>query len=189
MLFKDVRLHVSNIWSKTGGWRKKGCFLPPGTHCHPASWSHLSAYFCPCRGCDRACILLLFFKCGFSLKILFIYFLGGKGGREILSTCKRYINWLPLARPQLGNLARNWGMCSDWELNLWPFGSQARAQSTEPCQPGLAAGASCSSSSFNSREEFIDSWLLLRLHTTEKYLQSSLFPTLQPDSVFSQWFF
>ena len=32
--------------------------------------------------------------------------------------------------------AHNPGMCSDWELNWWPFGSQSGTQSTEPHQPG-----------------------------------------------------
>ena len=35
-----------------------------------------------------------------------------------------------------GDLACNPGMCSDWELNRQPFGSQAGTQSTEPHQPG-----------------------------------------------------
>ena len=39
--------------------------------------------------------------------------------------------------PSTGNLAHNPGMCPDWELNWWPFGSQAHAQSTELHQPGL----------------------------------------------------
>ena len=39
--------------------------------------------------------------------------------------------------PPTGNLARNPGMCPDWEQNQRPFGSQAGAQSTEPHQPGL----------------------------------------------------
>ena len=39
--------------------------------------------------------------------------------------------------PPTGDLARNPGMCPDWESNLQPFGSQAGAQSTEPHQPGL----------------------------------------------------
>ena len=34
--------------------------------------------------------------------------------------------------PPTGDLARNPGMCPDWELNRWPFVSQAGAQSTEP---------------------------------------------------------
>ena len=35
-----------------------------------------------------------------------------------------------------GNLVHNLGMCTDWELNQWPFGSQASTQSTGPYQPG-----------------------------------------------------
>ena len=42
--------------------------------------------------------------------------------------------------PPTGDLARNPGMCPDWESNWRPFGSQARAQSTEPQQPGLKPG-------------------------------------------------
>ena len=33
--------------------------------------------------------------------------------------------------------AYNPGMCPDWESNLWPFGLQAQAQSTESHQPEL----------------------------------------------------
>ena len=36
-----------------------------------------------------------------------------------------------------GDLARNPGMCCDWELNRQPFALQAHAQSTEPHQPGM----------------------------------------------------
>ena len=39
--------------------------------------------------------------------------------------------------PPAGDLVCNPGTCPDWELNQWPFGSQACAQSTEPHQPGL----------------------------------------------------
>ena len=38
--------------------------------------------------------------------------------------------------PPAGDLGCNPGMCSDWELNQQPFGSQAAIQSTEPHQPG-----------------------------------------------------
>ena len=44
--------------------------------------------------------------------------------------------WLPLVGPLLGDLACNPRVCADWELNQRPLGSQARAQSTEPHQPG-----------------------------------------------------
>ena len=39
--------------------------------------------------------------------------------------------------PPTRDLSHNPGMCSDWESNQWPFGSQASAQSTEPHQQGL----------------------------------------------------
>ena len=38
--------------------------------------------------------------------------------------------------PPTGDLVHNPDICSDWELNLWPFGLQASTQSTEPHQPG-----------------------------------------------------
>ena len=38
--------------------------------------------------------------------------------------------------PPTGDLARNPGMCPDWESNWRPSGSQASTQSTEPHQPG-----------------------------------------------------
>ena len=40
-------------------------------------------------------------------------------------------------KPLSGDLARNPGMCPDWESNQRPFGSQVGAQSTEPHQLGL----------------------------------------------------
>ena len=42
--------------------------------------------------------------------------------------------WLPLTHLPTGDLARNPGMCTGWESNRQPFGSQARAQSTGPHQ-------------------------------------------------------
>ena len=39
--------------------------------------------------------------------------------------------------PPTADLAHNSVMCSDWESNWRPFGSQASAQSPEPHQPGL----------------------------------------------------
>ena len=41
--------------------------------------------------------------------------------------------------PLTGDLARNPGMCPDWESNRRPFGSQSGAQSTELRQPGQDA--------------------------------------------------
>ena len=37
--------------------------------------------------------------------------------------------------PPTGDLARNPGMCPDWESNQGPLASQASTQSTEPHQP------------------------------------------------------
>ena len=42
-----------------------------------------------------------------------------------------------LSHTSSGDLAHNPGMCPDWVLNWQPLGSQVRAQSTEPHQPGL----------------------------------------------------
>ena len=39
--------------------------------------------------------------------------------------------------PHTGDLARNPGMCPDWESNQWPFGQHASTQSFKPHQPGL----------------------------------------------------
>ena len=39
--------------------------------------------------------------------------------------------------PPTGDLARNPGMCPDWESNQQPLASQAGTQPTEPHQPGL----------------------------------------------------
>ena len=63
-------------------------------------------------------VVFLFFK------ILFIYFLEsrreGERGRE-KSMCERYINWLPLTCPQLGNRVCNPGMCPDWGVEPATF--------------------------------------------------------------------
>ena len=65
------------------------------------------------------------------LKILFIYF-QRKGERE----GEKHQCVVTSHMPPAGDLARNPGMCPDWESNWKPCGSQASAQSTEPHQPG-----------------------------------------------------
>ena len=50
---------------------------------------------------------------------------------------KRYIDPVASHMTLTGDLAPNPGMCSDWELNWQPFGSQAGTQSTE-LQPARA---------------------------------------------------
>ena len=42
--------------------------------------------------------------------------------------------------PPTGDLARNPGMCPDWESTQQPLASLARTQSIEPHQPGLIFG-------------------------------------------------
>ena len=56
-------------------------------------------------------------KLNFLKKILFIYSLergeGREKKREKIYMYERYIDWLPLTCPQLGNLGCNPGMCPD----------------------------------------------------------------------------
>ena len=68
----------------------------------------------------------------------FIYlFIFREGGREGEREGEKLHVWLPLAHTLLGTcMATNPGTCPDWESNHQPFGSQARAQSTELYQPG-----------------------------------------------------
>ena len=58
---------------------------------------------------------------------------GGQGERER----EKYQCVVASRMSPTGDLAHNPGMCPDWELNQWPFGSQVVAQSIEWCQPGL----------------------------------------------------
>ena len=83
----------------------------------------------------------VFFNVFSFLKDLFTFFLerrdGGEKERE-RSINVWEIHWLVASHmPPNGALARNPGMCSDWESNQQPFGSQASIQSTDPHQPGL----------------------------------------------------
>ena len=49
-------------------------------------------------------------------------------------------HWLVASRtPPAGDLARNPGLCPDWESNQQPFSLRAGAQSPEPPQPGHRA--------------------------------------------------
>ena len=66
------------------------------------------------------------------LKILFIYF-QRKGERE----GEKHQCVVTSHMPPAGDLARNPGMCPDWELNRQHFDLQAGTQFTEPHQPGL----------------------------------------------------
>ena len=76
----------------------------------------------------------------FFLKILFIYF--RQRGREREREEKKCQCLIASCVPPTGEpeLAHNPGTCPDWESNWHPFGSQARAQCTEPDQPGQKLG-------------------------------------------------
>ena len=67
--------------------------------------------------------------------ILFIYF--ERGGRDGEREEEKHQCVDASPTPPTGDLASNSGMCPDWELNQWPFGSQVGTQSTESHQPGL----------------------------------------------------
>ena len=56
----------------------------------------------------------------------------GRGKRRETSLCERYIDRLPLARPNWGPSPQLRHMCPYWESNRWPFSSQAGPQPTEP---------------------------------------------------------
>ena len=68
-------------------------------------------------------------------KNIYIFFVERGEGKE--KKRERNINvWLPLTCAPTGDLARNPGMCPDWESNWQLFGSQAGTQSIQPHQPG-----------------------------------------------------
>ena len=80
-------------------------------------------------------IILCFYEIFIFLKILLIYFqTEGKGGRK---KGQKHQCVVASHVPPIGDLACNPGMCSDWEQNQQPVGSQASTQSTDPHQPGL----------------------------------------------------
>ena len=68
---------------------------------------------------------------------VFIYlFIFKEKGREVEREGEKRQCVVASHVPPSGDLARNPGMCPDWELNWRPFGLQAGAQSTELHQPG-----------------------------------------------------
>ena len=68
-------------------------------------------------------------------KILFIYLFWIEG-REGERKGEKHQCVVASQAPPTGDLAHSPGMCSDWELNLRPFGLQASTLATEPQQPG-----------------------------------------------------
>ena len=71
-------------------------------------------------------MLIIFFK----IIYLFIYLL--RGGREEEREGEKHQCVVVSHMPRTGDLARNPGMCPDWELNWRPFGLQSGTQYTEP---------------------------------------------------------
>ena len=68
-------------------------------------------------------------------KYLFIF---RQRGREGEREGEKHQCAVAFGAPPTGDLARNLGMCPDWESNSRPIGLQASAQSTKPeNQPGL----------------------------------------------------
>ena len=72
--------------------------------------------------------------CFFLKNILFIF---QEKGREGEQEGEKHQCVVAFCTPPTEDLARNPGMCLDWESNLQPFGLQAHTQSTELHQPGL----------------------------------------------------
>ena len=98
-------------------------------------WKYGSSFFISRHNLSSNFFFLFFFF----LKDFIYLFLDRGEGRE--TERERNINvWLPLMCSALGttgDLARNPGMCPNWELNQQPSDSQAGTQSTEPHQPRL----------------------------------------------------
>ena len=73
----------------------------------------------------------------------FYLFIFGQRGREGEREGEKHQYVVAYFVPPTGDLARNPGMCPDWESNQRPFGLQAGTQSTEPHQQGLSFSFLC----------------------------------------------
>ena len=78
------------------------------------------------------CVLCMWF-----LKRFIIYYLLLERGREGEREGEKHQCVVATRTPPAGDLACNPGICPDWELNWWPFGSQTCTQSTERYHSGL----------------------------------------------------
>ena len=67
----------------------------------------------------------------------FYLFIFRERGREREREVEKYQCVVATCTPPAWDLAWNPGVCPDWELNQWPFGSQAGTQSTGPHQPWI----------------------------------------------------
>ena len=68
--------------------------------------------------------------------LFYILFIFRERGREGERKGEKHQCMVASHVPPIGDLARNPGMCPDWESNQRPFGSKVSTQSTEPHQPG-----------------------------------------------------
>ena len=95
----------------------------------------VSAIYIPPTGSNHisrcSCIYIIF--CFLKRRFYLFIFRAGEGSRK----GEKHQCVVASQTPPTGDPARNQGMCPDWELNQRPFGSQACAQCTELCQPGL----------------------------------------------------
>ena len=100
------------------------------------------------------------FPCSVFFFLKIYVFLERGEGRE--KERERNINvWLLLALLQLGTSPPD--MCPNWELNQWPFGSQAGTQSTEPHYLGCPPFSLEIQSIIQQRKRKVRSTVLLEL--------------------------
>ena len=88
--------------------------------------------------------------------------------------------------PHTGDLACNPGMCHDWELKCWPFGSQAGVQSTEPHKPGQTFGfliMMCLGVGLLMNPLLKTVWQLLKIKHRVFILPTNFTPTYTPNKI------
>ena len=84
--------------------------------------------------CRKKALKILFLTLFFFKR--FYLFIFRENGREEEREGEKYQCVVASGMPPTGDLACNPGMCPDWGLNCWHFGSPSGTQSTEPHQPG-----------------------------------------------------
>ena len=128
-------IYLWGTHSKTLSGCLKPWMVPNANQLLQLCWKYGSSFFISRHNLSSNFFFLFFFF----LKDFIYLFLDRGEGRE--TERERNINvWLPLMCSALGttgDLARNPGMCPNWELNQQPSDSQAGTQSTEPHQPRL----------------------------------------------------
>ena len=87
--------------------------------------------------------------------------------------------------PPTGDMTCKPGMCLDWELNKWPFGSQASAQSTEPHQLGQEPMSFKSADRSLVHLQHHPATSLSQLHQGDKTLDS--YKLLEGIQIYTYW--